>query len=76
MDVTDRLDAVLANENDAAIAMYGGISAFLALNGAPRCQPDAPRLSPEGMGEMHHFMHESQRTRAGRRRQFPDHEVT
>ena len=24
---------------------------------------------------MHHFMHESQRTRAGRRRQFPDHEV-
>ena len=66
-----RLDDLLLHENDAPIALYNGISAFVALHGAPRAAPDCPKLSGPAIEAMHSFMYDCQVTRAGRRCQFP-----
>ena len=66
------LGPLLISENDAPIPLYGGVSAFVCLHGAPRSSSRCRRLSATAVEKLHTYMHECQETRAGKLRQYPE----
>ena len=66
------LGPLLISENDAPIPLYGGVSAFVCLHGAPRSSSRCRRLSATAVQKLHTYMHECQETRAGKLRQYPE----
>ena len=66
------LAEIILQDNDAPIALYGGISAFLALNRAPRHASSCRILSNDAANDLYEHMKQCQLTRAGKRCQYPE----